>query len=526
MNGSTQVWREELSPTTFLERAAGFLADKVAVVDGQRQFTYAEFASRCRRLQAALVSAGVRPGDRVAAWCTNSHVMLELHQAVPACGAVLVPLNTRLAAAEVDQLLDHSGASLIVATREHAVQAAEAAGRRSIGWVAESSSRDYDEWVAAHEPVEHRWVASEEQLLSINYTSGTTGTPKGVMYHHRGAYLQALAMVHHAGLTAESRYLWTLPMFHCHGWSFTWAVAAAGGMHVCTRSVEPAEVWRLEEAHGVTHLSAAPTVLTMLAEHGRSSPSDRRVHVDTGGAPPTPILLERLDALGLDVTHLYGLTETYGPVAVNVWRSEWDSLPTDRRAALRARQGVANIVPMPLSILDAAGDAVPADGRTPGEIAVRGNTVMAGYFRDEVTTAASMRAGHLLTGDVAVMHPDGYLEIRDRRKDVIISGGENISSVEVERVLDTHPAVVESAVIGVPDDRWGEAPVAVVRLREGCSVEDAELIAFAREHLAGYKVPRLYEYRDLPKTPTGKIQKNLLRDDLRSRRAGERSGES
>jgi fatty-acyl-CoA synthase len=345
----------------------------------------------------------------------------------------------------------------------------------------------------------------------------------GVQYSYRGAFLNALAECIVAGLQPESTYLWTLPMFHCNGWCFTWAVAAAGGTHVCLRRVDPGEVWRLLREAGVTHLSAAPTVLTMIGEDPAAAPLARRVHVDTGGAPPSPALLERLDPLGFDVTHLYGLTETFGPIAVNVWQPEWDGLPATEAARLRARQGIGNIVARSLRVLDESGRDVPADGETIGEIAVSGNDVMVGYYRDPEATAGVTRSGCFLTGDLGVLHPDGYVEIRDRAKDVIISGGENIASVEVERAIDAHPDVVESAVVGVPDPKWGEVPVAFVTRRAGGTVTEVELTAHLRERLAGFKVPRVIRFAALPKTSTGKIQKNLLRNEVRRGEAAPRA---
>jgi fatty-acyl-CoA synthase len=322
-------------------------------------------------------------------------------------------------------------------------------------------------------------------------------------------------MAYHAGLGPATAYLWTLPMFHCNGWCFTWAVTAAGGTHVCLRRVDSGEIWRLLREAGVTNLSAAPTVLTMIAEDPDASPLPHRVHVDTGGAPPSPALLQRLDPLGFDVTHLYGLTETFGPVAVNVWQPEWDALDPSEAAGLRARQGIGNIVARPLRVLDVSGIDVPADGQTIGEIAVSGNAVMLGYYEDAEATAAVTRSGCFLTGDLGVMHPDGYVEIRDRAKDIIISGGENIASVELERALDTHPDVVESAVVGVPDPKWGEVPIAFVTRRSGATVTEADLKAYLRERVAGFKVPQAITFADLPKTSTGKIQKNVLRSRAR-----------
>jgi fatty-acyl-CoA synthase len=359
----------------------------------------------------------------------------------------------------------------------------------------------------------------EGAVLAISYTSGTTGRPKGVMYHHRGAYLQALAMAFHNRLGPESVYLWTLPMFHCDGWCFTWAVTAAGGRHVCLRAIDPQEIWRLIRSSGVTHYSAAPTVLTMIANSPAASEGElpaQPVHVDTGGAPPSPTLLERMASLRMDVTHLYGLTETYGPVALNEWHPDWTSLPVAEQATLKARQGVGNVVAERLRVIDVEGRDVPADGETIGELACRGNAVMLGYYRDEdATRAVTAEGGWFRTGDLGVMHPDGYVEIRDRGKDIIISGGENIASVEVERCLDSHPAVLESAVVGKPDETWGETPVAFVTLREGCTASADELRAHVRERLAHFKEPKEIVFSDLPKTSTGKIQKNVLRGRVR-----------
>jgi len=499
----------ELTPTSLLQRSAQAFPDRLAIVDGELRLTYTQFAERCGRVTSALAAAGVQPGDRVAALCTNSHVMLELHQAVPARGAVLVPLNTRLAFEEMQYIIGHAGARILIATREFADRARELADDAGIDVVIEGDG--YEEWLPDVASPEDRVAVGERDLLAINYTSGTTGRPKGVMYHHRGAYLQAVAMAYHTRLDPSTGYLWTLPMFHCNGWCFTWAVGAAGGTHICLRKIDSAEIWRLLRGGGITHFSAAPTVLTMIAEDPSAQPLPARVHVDTGGAPPSPALLARLTPLGFDVTHLYGLTETYGPVAVNVWQPEWDELPDDEQARLRARQGVGNIIANPLRVVDLGGDDVPRDGTTIGEIAARGNDVMLGYYNDDAATSAATRDGYFLTGDLAVMHPDGYVEIRDRAKDVIISGGENIASIEIEKVIDSHPEVVESAVVGVADEKWGEVPVAFITRRDGSDVTFDQLTTFLRGHLAGFKVPRTMVFDHLPKTSTGKIQKNVLR---------------
>ena len=499
----------ELTPTAFLDRAAHVFATRDAVVDGDRRFTYAEFGARSRRLAGALHELGIEPGDRVAALATNSHVMLECHHGVPYAGAVLVPLNTRLSVDEIVHIVEHAGAKLLIATRELVEHARAVAERTGVALVEEGERY---EGLVADSPERVVPVADERGLLAINYTSGTTGRPKGVMYHHRGANLQALAMAFHLRLTPASRYLWTLPMFHCDGWCFPWAVTAAGGLHVCLRAIDAEEIWRLIRTEGVTHYCAAPTVLTMIAhaEAATDGPAPERVTVATGGAPPSPTLLARMDELGMDVTHLYGLTETYGPAAVNDWHPEWDALDADEQARLKARQGVGNVVAQRLRVLAEDGTDVPWDGETLGELVLRGNDVMLGYYRDPEATAEVDADGWFRTGDLGVIHDDGYVEIRDRSKDVIISGGENIASVEVERVLDSHPAVIESAVIGAPDERWGEVPVAFVTVSQ--DVEPDALVEHVRTQLARFKAPKRIVFGDLPKTSTGKIQKNVLRD--------------
>lgn len=506
-----------LTPVAFLQRSESAFAQRPAVVDGEVRLTYRELADRVRRGVSALAAEGVGRGDRVAALCANSHVMLELHNIVPSRGAALVPVNIRLSAGEMVYILEHSGARLLIATHEFAEMAREVAGRAGVRLLIAGGEGDqYEAWLASADPgADDAGVIEEDQLLAINYTSGTTGKPKGVMYHHRGAYLQALAMAHHLRLDPGSRYLWVLPMFHCDGWCLTWAVTAAGGTHVCQRAIDPAAIWRQLLADGITHFSGAPTVLAMIAEHPSAAVLARRVHVSTGGAPPTPALLSRLEPMGMDVTHLYGLTETFGPVAVNEWQPEWDDLGSEDAARLRARQGIANIIAAPLRVLDPEGADVPADGQTIGELAIRGNDMMLGYYRDEAATTAVTRSGCFLTGDLAVMYPDGYVEIRDRSKDIIISGGENIASLEVERAIDAHPAVVESAVVGMPDSVWGEVPVAFVTVRDSESLSEQEVIEQVRTSLARFKAPRKVVFTQLPKTSTGKIQKNVLRAQFR-----------
>ncbi|HVB33985.1 MAG TPA: AMP-binding protein [Patescibacteria group bacterium] len=508
-----------LSPVIFLDRAASVFGEVVAIVDGEQRFTYREFGDRSHRIAGLLRESGVGPGDRVAALCTNSHVMLELHYAVPILGAALVPLNIRLSVGEMAHIVKHSGARLIIATQELYPAARQ---------VSESSSVELIEAGTPESEYESRLKASksepsarldERSLIAINYTSGTTGLPKGVMCSHRGAYLQALALAYHTGLAIGSSYLWTLPMFHCNGWCFTWAVTAAGGTHICQRRIDPNQIWRTICSRGITHLSGAPTLLLTIAEAAGATADLRPPHpvrVQTGGAPPTPALLARLAALDMQTTHFYGLTETYGPAVVNAWHPEWSRMQIAEQARLNARQGVANVAAQSVTVVDAEGRQVQADGETVGEIVVTGNNVMLGYYRDEGATRAVEIDGGLRTGDLGVRHPDGYVELTDRAKDIIITGGENVASVEVERVLTEHPAVLEVAVVGRPDARWGEVPVAFVVLKPGKTATEGELIAFVRDRIAHFKAPKEIRFEALPKTSTGKIQKKDLRERVAS----------
>jgi fatty-acyl-CoA synthase len=438
---------------------------------------------------------------------------------VPFAGAVLVPLNTRITASDMAYILRHSECGVLLYDAEFAGTAAEVARMLGPDIVLARSGGDDDELealIGAAPPLLVP-VRDERGLLAINYTSGTTARPKGVMAHHRGAALQALAMALHMQLDAESVFLWTLPMFHCNGWCFTWAVTAVGGVHLCLRKPEPATIWHHLRHSGVTHLCAAPTLLTMTLQDARAAEGrlPRGVRIATGGAPPTPALLGRLDALGMDITHLYGLTETFGPAAICEWRDEWRRLPIDAQARLKARQGVGNVISREIRVVDEHGADVVADAATFGEIALRGNNVMSGYYRDEAATRAACPDGWLRTGDLGVMHPDGYIELRDRTKDIIVSGGENISSVEIEQALTAHPDVVEAAVVAALDEKWGEIPVAFVTLRDGAVPDAQALIDHVRARLARFKAPKRIVFSSLPKTATGKVQKNLLRDRLR-----------
>jgi acyl-CoA synthetase (AMP-forming)/AMP-acid ligase II len=508
---------EALTPTSFLLRSGKVYADRVAVIDGERRFTYAEFLDRCLRLGGALRNMGVAEGGRVAVLAPNTHVLLEAHYGVPFAGAVLVALNVRLTASDLSHIVAHSGAQVLIYDFEQEAVAADIASQLGGGLRLVRAGRPEDQYerlLAGSAPY-HRAVSDERGLISINYTSGTTGKPKGVMYHHRGAYLQALAMAMETRLDCESTFLWTLPMFHCNGWCFTWGVTVAGATHLCLRKLDPSLVWKHLRESGVTHFNGAPTVLVMLAWHATAGKLGRTVRVATGGAPPTPAILQRMTELGMDMTHLYGLTETFGPAAICEWRSEWSGLAIEEQARIKARQGVGNVISQQLRVVDAHGKDVPADGRALGEIALRGNNVMLGYYQDELATRKAVPDGWFRTGDLGVMHPDGYIEIKDRAKDIIISGGENIASVEIERSLCSHPAVMEAAVVAAPDPKWGEVPVAFVTLKSGAAATEGELTAHTREHMAHFKTPKRVVFGDLPKNATGKIQKFVLRERAR-----------
>jgi fatty-acyl-CoA synthase len=506
---SERVHLSRLTPLSFLERSAAAFPARVAVVDGDRRLTWGEVRDRARRLALALQKAGIEKGDRVAYLAFNTPELLEAHYGVPAAGAVLVAINTRLTSDEVAYILDHCGARVLVvdAALHHLVDPA-----RIERVIVCGDDGDYEAFLAgagSGEPEDR--LADEDETISINYTSGTTGRPKGVMYTHRGAYLNALAEASHARLGSRSIYLWTLPMFHCNGWCFTWAVTAVGATHVCLRKVDPALVWRLFDDEDVTHLNGAPTVLVMLASDPAARQLTTPVLVTTAGAPPPPAVIERTERLGFQLNHVYGLTETYGPITICEWHAAWDELDVEERARLKARQGLHMLTADPVRVVDPQLVDVPADGETMGEVVMRGNNVMKGYFNDEAATAEAFRGGWFHSGDLGVMHPDGYLEIRDRAKDIIISGGENISTIEVERALVRHPDVLEAAVIAIPDEKWGERPKAFVTLRAGASVTAPELIAFSRETLPGFKTPSEVEFGELPKTSTGKIKKFELR---------------
>ena len=510
-----------LTPLEFARRARRLYGSREAVVDGADRFTYEQFFARCDRWSAALVDMGVQPGDRVAYVAPNTHTLLEGFYAVPQIGAVIVPINYRLSSDDFRYILEHSGARVVCAQPEYFDALDVVRGGLPVGvtFVALEGARagwvSYEAALAQASATWERAPIAESDLLSINYTSGTTSRPKGVMITHRNAYLNSVGMLVHLPMSPADRYLWTLPMFHANGWTFTWTVTAAGGTHVCLRKVEPRAVFEAVAFEGITILCAAPTVLIAVA----GAPAELRVgarrgvRVVTAGAPPAAATIERVEnELGWPLTHVYGLTETSPFITISEPRPEHAGLGLSQRSAIRARQGVELITSGEVRVVDAVGREVPADGLTTGEIVARGNVVMKGYYQDPEATARAFDGGWFHSGDVAVVHPDGYIEIRDRLKDVIISGGENISSVEIEGALLRHPGVLEAAVVGMPDAQWGESPHAFVVSRAGKCSTEAELIEFLRGALAHFKVPRRVHFVDaLPKTATGKVQKYVLR---------------
>ena len=517
-----------LSPLSFLRRTAEVFPDRTAVIHGDQSRTWRETYQRCRRLGSALEKRGIGRGDTVAIMAPNVPALLEAHFGVPASGAVLNALNIRLDAGTIAFILEHAEAKVLITDGEFSPVIAEALAaleERPLvvdinDPLAKSGERlgtlTYEELLEEGD-AEYPWTLPDDEwdAISLNYTSGTTGNPKGVVYHHRGAYMNAVGNVLAWRMSHQPVYLWTLPMFHCNGWCLPWSVTAMAGTHVCLRGVEPAAVFEAIKTHGVTHLCGAPIVMNMLlnSPEAQTLKLPNRVQMMTAGAAPPAAVLEGMDALGFDVTHTYGLTEVYGPITVCDWHEEWNDLPGTEQSALKARQGVKYQVQEDFFVADPQTlEPVPADGKTIGELMFRGNVVMKGYLKNPTATKASFQGGYFRTGDLGVTHPDGYIEIQDRSKDIIISGGENISSIEVEGVLYRHPSILEAAVVAKSDDHWGETPCAFVTVKPGESLAENDVISFCRENMAHFKCPRTVVFSELPKTSTGKIQKFVLRE--------------
>jgi fatty-acyl-CoA synthase len=521
---------QPLTPLSFLERAARVFPERTAIVHGPQTTDYATFYARARRLASALRRAGVRPGETVSALLLNTPPMLEAHYGVPMAGAVLNAINTRLDADAVRFILGHGESRLVIVDSALAPMLADVlSGMRDpdrprvVEYTdptedapAHGMGVDYEAFLEGGDP-DFAWEmpADEWDAIALNYTSGTTGNPKGVVYHHRGAALLATGNIVHAGIGGRLVYLWTLPMFHCNGWCFPWSVSVVAGTHVCLRQVRAEPMYRAIAEHGVNLLCGAPIVMSILLNAGEEErhPFDQQVTFLTAAAPPPEAVLAAMAGAGFSVTHLYGLTETYGPAVINAWKEEWDALPPPDQAARKARQGVRYVPLEGLEVMDPETmTPVPADGETMGEIMFRGNVVMKGYLKNREATEKAFAGGWFHSGDLAVKHPDGYVQIRDRSKDIIISGGENISSIEVEEALYRHPAVALAAVVAAPHEKWGETPVAFVELRAGQAAEEADIIGFCRDHLAHYKCPTRIVFGEVPKTSTGKIQKFVLRE--------------
>jgi fatty-acyl-CoA synthase len=520
---------QPLTPLSFLERSAAVFPDLTAIVHGPLRRSYRDFYARSRRLASALRQLGIGRGDTVSVVLANTPAMLECHYGVPMCGAVLNTINTRLDAAVIAFQFDHAETKVLIVDLEFSKVAKEALRLAKVkplvidyddpeyaGEGERLGTMEYEEFVAGGDP-DFAWQMPDDEwdAITLNYTSGTTGDPKGVVYHHRGAYLLAIGNVLTGSMRKHPVYLWTLPMFHCNGWCFPWTISVVAGTHICLRAVRAPAMYDAIADHKVTHLCGAPIVMATLlnAPAGEKKPLPHMVEFFTAAAPPPEAVLAAMKEAGFNVTHVYGLTETYGPATVNEWQAAWDALPPAEQAARKARQGVRYVPLEALDVLDPETmRPVPRDGETIGEVMFRGNVVMKGYLKNKAATQKEFAGGWFHSGDLGVMYPDGYVQLKDRSKDIIISGGENISSIEVEDALYKHPAVQAAAVVAKPDDKWGETPCAFVELKPGVEATTDELVAWCRKHLAGYKCPRYVVFVELPKTSTGKVQKFKLRE--------------